>query len=127
MAKINGFFKSWTFVDNTWFFMACTGVAVLLWVISASVALNASSMTFDPKKYCKDQPSSTDGGSDSDSGDDVSITIDSPAYHSSQALTAFGVLFLIFIVLCMYSYGVQKSGGSSSSSGAAAAAAAVEI
>jgi hypothetical protein len=111
---MNNPFLQWKFVDNKWFWMACTGVAVILWLASGSVAIMAS------KDNISTSAESVAATSAVSAADDVSgVVVYGSTYGVAAGLTGVSVVFLIFVGICMYSYGAQQ--GWSSSGGASKA------
>lgn len=112
-------FLKWKFVDNKWFWMACTGVAVILWIASGSVAVMASKDNVSALA----ESAAVVSAAAADADDSVThVTVYGSTFNIAAGLTAMSVMFLIFVGFCMYSYGAQQGWGSS---GAASAAPAV--
>ena len=99
MSKVRDFFtsKSLSFVENEWFFLSVSGVAVILWVVSASVALSAGTVVTELTDKT---------GSGSDAGDSGSQP--SNEQSAGGAFLGIGVVFLIFWLFCAVTFLMRK-------------------
>ena len=101
-SKVRSFFtaKSLAFVENEWFFLSVSGVAVILWVVSASVALSAGTAVTELTASC---------GVGSDSSDDGTAPKESDEQSAGSAFLGIGVVFLIFWLFCAVTFLMRKT------------------
>ena len=103
--KIKNFFSSnaLKFVENEWFFLSVAGVAVILWVVSASVALSAGTVV--------SELTSSDSGSESSSDtadEDLAVKQASNEQTVAGVMLGIGIVFLIFWLFCAITFLMRK-------------------
>ena len=103
-SKIRAFFtsNSLNFVENEWFFLSVSGVAVILWVISGAVALSAGTTVTELTQ------SLSGSSSDDDNSNYKNVGKASNEQTAGGALLGIGIVFLIFWIFCAVTFLMRK-------------------
>ena len=107
--KIKNFFTSnaLKFVENEWFFLSVSGVAVILWVVSASVALSAGTVVSELTSSDSSSDSSSNSSSDS-ADEDLAVKQASNEQTVAGVMLGIGIVFLIFWLFCAITFLMRK-------------------